>query len=505
MSRRDDLVAAMARRLRDIAPALLPTVPEDTGTHAPGNLLDLMVREHGGHRATDSATWLLLVALSATYPSSEDVLAARRVLEIDGPPTAALWLLDTARTTILSRSAPRTAASATLRLVDGTVLVDVEQALKHPVDDSPGPDAASTRAAVRLWCAQQRTVPVTWDADGRALRPLSTAEVDRLHGRAPAGDARPVQASPPEVVVPTGSRLVLVDVPDVRTCAPLAALAEHSDTTLLALGHDMLPVIGADLRPEGEPDGFVRYLTVLKHAARLVALDGTVATQLRGFGGALASQGMPAPPVTVVATADPAPVASAGARPEDATVRPEHERTSVLCLGGHEPEENHAAVLHAAEHLWRTGLDFPLVLVDRRGSGSARLHAAVDELVAAGRSVSFAPADDASALAALCRTARFVAAPVLSSRGVATASAALGEGIPVLTGDLPALRELADAGGCLLVDPTDDAAISAAMRALLSDDGLVDRLRAEAAARPPRPDEEFASSLWMALTAEVSP
>lgn len=76
---------------------------------------------------------------------------------------------------------------------------------------------------------------------------------------------------------------------------------------------------------------------------------------------------------------------------------------------------------------------------------------------------------------------------------------ALAKGVPVLTSDYGSLAEVAAAGGCLTVDPRDPEAIAAGMRTLLTDDALVDRLRREAAARPARSWEQYATEVWDAL------
>ena len=50
-----------------------------------------------------------------------------------------------------------------------------------------------------------------------------------------------------------------------------------------------------------------------------------------------------------------------------------------------------------------------------------------------------------------------------------------------------------------MVDPRDDEALVAAMRQLLTDDGLRARLRLEIQARPNRTWENYAAELWDGL------
>ena len=42
----------------------------------------------------------------------------------------------------------------------------------------------------------------------------------------------------------------------------------------------------------------------------------------------------------------------------------------VLMVGSFEPRKNHLGVLHAAETLWREGLDFELTFIGGSGWGS---------------------------------------------------------------------------------------------------------------------------------------
>jgi glycosyltransferase involved in cell wall biosynthesis len=59
----------------------------------------------------------------------------------------------------------------------------------------------------------------------------------------------------------------------------------------------------------------------------------------------------------------------------------------------------------------------------------------------------------------------------------------LWRGVPCVCSDLPVLRENADAGGCLAVAPGDVAAWKSALRAVLTDTAVVQKLQAAAAVR----------------------
>jgi glycosyltransferase involved in cell wall biosynthesis len=76
---------------------------------------------------------------------------------------------------------------------------------------------------------------------------------------------------------------------------------------------------------------------------------------------------------------------------------------------------------------------------------------------------------------------------------------ALACGTPVITADFGSQREIAEAGGCLMVDPRDDVQLTDAMRLLLTDEGRLAALRAEIPGRPSRSWDEYATSLWSFL------
>jgi glycosyltransferase involved in cell wall biosynthesis len=75
----------------------------------------------------------------------------------------------------------------------------------------------------------------------------------------------------------------------------------------------------------------------------------------------------------------------------------------------------------------------------------------------------------------------------------------LGAGTPVVTSDFGSMAEIAEAGGCVLVDPRNDEAIAEGVRSLLVDEELHKRLAAEASARRPRSWGEYADDVWDAM------
>jgi glycosyltransferase involved in cell wall biosynthesis len=76
---------------------------------------------------------------------------------------------------------------------------------------------------------------------------------------------------------------------------------------------------------------------------------------------------------------------------------------------------------------------------------------------------------------------------------------ALASGTPVITSNFGSMKEIAAEGGALLVDPRDDADLTAAMRILICDDEVHARLSKEAAMRSTTTWEHYAAQTWAYL------
>ena len=160
-------------------------------------------------------------------------------------------------------------------------------------------------------------------------------------------------------------------------------------------------------------------------------------------------------------------------------------RAALLCVGIIEPRKNQEFLLGVCAALWRDGLDFDLHLVGRvnphfgapilrrlraaqRHEPRLHLHAAVSD----------------TALRALYGSARAVVFPTLAEGCGLPLLEALWRGVPGVASDLPAIRENADGGGCLLAPVNDPAAWADRLRTVLTDPAAGQRLQQAAARRP---------------------
>ena len=67
------------------------------------------------------------------------------------------------------------------------------------------------------------------------------------------------------------------------------------------------------------------------------------------------------------------------------------------------------------------------------------------------------------------------------------------------------MAEIAEGGGCLVVDPRDVDSLESAMSRLLQDDRLLERLRLEATSRRSVTWDDYADELWRFLAESGAP
>ncbi|HEY0188616.1 MAG TPA: glycosyltransferase family 1 protein [Cellulomonas sp.] len=480
--------AALLQRLTAAAEALDLVPPPDAGD--PMALLDLLVRHARSQGGTD-VVWLLLVALGGTYPDDALVRQATRRLDLDTVAEAALWLL----TEALVRLRQARMSTAEIEIVRGGTLVDVDFSARHNLNTGI---QRVVRSAVPRWVADHDPVLVAWTAQGttRTLTPVERGRVIAWSG--PVEAPRQPETAAQRLIVPWRSVLVLPEVPAPHLCGMLAALAEHSGNAVTMVGYDAIPVVSADLMPPAEPNRFVRYLTIVKHAYRVSGISATAAAEYRGFARMLPAQGLPGPDVTECLLPVDVPAAGTHAGATAATALP-----LVLVVGSHEPRKNHLAVLHAAERLWREGLEFRLRFIGGSSWASKDFDRTVRRLRRAGRPVTIGRSVGDTDLWDSYRTARFTVFPSLHEGYGLPIAESLAVGTPAITSDFGSTAEISRDGGTLPVDPRDDEALLEAMRRLLQDDALLAELGAQARRRPVRSWDDYAAELWDQLVATV--
>src|SRR5919106_1299037 len=443
-------LVALQQRLGAIAPHLLADPAPVDGDDPVATCEDLLRRlvESVTEVPTCDRIWLLLVGLTATFPTDDEVRAARRQLEIESVDGAAFWLLDQAYDAAVSNGS----GAHRLRIVGG-VVVDVDYTATH--DLLTGIQRV-VRTVVPRWHRDHDVELVVWTERASAFREPVPDERERvLHWRGPL--RRPtLPPAQPVVVVPWRGTVVVPEVPRITQCRRLTSLAAHSPNRVVLVGYDCIPVVSAELVPIAEPTRFVQYLALVKHADVVAAISESAAREFRGFVDALPSQGLTGPEVTAC------PLAS--------------------------------------ELLWREGLRFELRMLGSGGWTTMAFDRRVADLRRAGRTLTVEREMDDEYVWAAYRRARFT---VFTSHhegfGLPVAES-LAAGTPVIAGSHGAVAETASGGGAVLVDPDDDGALVDAMRLLLTDAGALDDLRRAARARPTRTWDDYAAELWAIAT-----
>lgn len=484
-------LTALDQRFEQAATILLDPVPDLPRSGHPGQvasfLLPPLVEACRGRERTD-AQWLLLTAAFGAFPTTDQLLEFARRLELQPPHAIQTQLLAD-----MLADAGRGRLDLPMTLVVGGTLVDVDHSARN--DTHTGIHRV-VRETTPRWREKHDARAVAWIDQYSAFRALSAEEETRIfaYGQpVPETADGGAQEGPATLVVPWRSTVVLVDVPNTQADEQLAALARFSGNTLALIGYDMIPITSADTRPFSDSVAFGQYLSVVKHAHRVAGISGSATTEFAGFAAALRAQGLPGPEVRTVELVTEPPAGAAAAPARRGT------RPVVLCTGSREPHKNQRTVLHAAERLWRDGLDFEVRLVGGHGWNEDVLRPAADRLHAAGRPLTELGRVSDAELTAQLRAADLVAFVSLHEGYGLPVAEALACGTPVLTANFGSQQEIARGGGCVTVDPRDDDAVTEALRTLLTRPDELARLRAEIADRPVRTWAEYADELWTYL------
>jgi len=442
------------------------------------------------------ARWLVLTAAFGALPTIDQLLEFGRITELASAVHTEYTLLAE-----VIKDPGRGRVDLPMTIISEGVVVDVDFCARH--DTHTGIHRV-VRETIPRWSAEHEVTTVASIDQYSAFRSLAPREVNRVfaYDHPDPVDQAAEMAYRPQLVVPWRSVLVLPESANPREGAnsrdggQLACLARFSGNTVSMIGYDMIPITSAEMRPRADADAFTQYLTVVKHAHRVAGISRSSAAEFAGFTHSLAAQGLSGPEVREVLLAGEAPQALESSR------RRGGSRPVMLCVGSQEPHKNQRAALHAAERLWREGLAFEVRLVGGIGWSNDVLRPAIERLVDAGRSITPLGRVSEVRLMDELRSADFVFFASLHEGYGLPVAEALACGTPVITSNFGSQLEIAELGGCIVVDPRDDDEVTDAVRRLLTEPDELDRLRAEAVARPVRTWDAYAAELWAFLCAD---
>jgi glycosyltransferase involved in cell wall biosynthesis len=450
-----------------------------------------MIAERIYSARENSELWLFFTALSGAFPNDRDIEHVI-LFRDDQPKTKFIdW--------IVAASAISAVASGSsllpMRIIEGVPFVDVSSCARF--DRQTGIQRVE-RETMPLWARDHDAVFVAWsDRDG-SYRTLREKERRRVlawgtHKDVPSGHVD----EPLEFVVPWKTVVVLPEVANHDQSSRLRGIARHSGNKVTAIGYDMIPMMSPELMPKDMGSDFLEYLGVIKYSSAVAGISQSATNEFHGFFTAV-SKANPAD-ATVVAVELPTEVPAT----ERAVPRPQSSELVVLCVGSHEPRKNHGTVLHAAEKLWREGVNFKLVFLGGGGWGTD-FDTLVHKLKRSGRPVEIHKAVTDAVLWDAYRSASFTVFPSLHEGFGLPIAESLAFGTPVIASNHGSTKEIADRGGCLLVDPRSDQEVFEAMRTLLTDHETYNRLTTEAASITLRSWDEYATDLWKVLVDDVS-
>jgi len=477
---------ALRRRLLAVAPHLVD------GEFAASSTLSILrqVTAAVARAQDDARLWLLFSATAGALPDADEFAALRRAL---------VWARDdaaAARTVLQHAVALMDRSHSHYRDIDireREVVVDVDYCATHGFTSGV---QRVVRETLRRWRSHEGLYLAAWDSEGRAMRPLTDDEIERTtawhRGHRRIIDMQGAHGATVSVI-PWRSTVLLPEVAADRFAPRLAALASHSGNRVVAIGYDTIPATdGFFVAPE-QSQSFARYLTILKGVDQIVAISRAAAAEFAGFIEAVAAQGVAGPQITVLALPEEVPA-------EPADPAPPAEIPLVLAVGSHEIRKNHVVIADAAEILWREGLKF--ILLFAGGSGPewyTDLDDRVTELVLAGRTVAIVEGISDEELAQAYAAARVQIVVSLHEGFGLPVVESLSAGTPVITSERGSMAEIAEAGGCVVVDPESVTALADAMRRLLTDDEELERLRGEIADRPRTTWNDYADRLWQVV------
>lgn len=439
--------------------------------------------------------WLALAVLTGELPVDDDVVEAQRRLRLDGPgrvlsPPVVRWL---ARTGADDRPLP------VVEVLCGGVTVDLHHTSETEL--ATGIQRVARETAQR-WERDHDIALVGWTTNYLALRRLDPRAHRRALGNHHHGDGTDPVRGPdaPTVIVPWQGVHVTVELAteEPRT-ARMQALARHSGNRTGMIGFDCVPLTTAETAAESMGGAFARLLACVRHIDRLATISEGAAVEYRGWRAMLAGTGLHGPDVMSVPLPVEAKEPTAAALEQARSQFGLGSLPLVLCVGSHEPRKNHLAVMHAAELLWREGLEFSLVFVGGNAWKSERFLQTLVGLRDGGRPIQSLSALSDDLLWAAYQTAHVVLFPSLNEGFGLPVAEGLASGTPVITSGFGSMAEIAEQGGALLVDPRDDHDIAAALRRVLSEPTVHADLAAQARLRPRRSWDTYAGELWSYL------
>lgn len=270
----------------------------------------------------------------------------------------------------------------------------------------------------------------------------------------------------------------------------IAQAREHGVRTA-AIFYDLIPITNESYREQAKIP-HEAYVRDLLDVDLVLPISQYAADELRRyehqhFGIGKPSRSRPGRRIAAV------PLAEELLQPLDASAESGTTRDVILLLGTIEPRKQQTRVLRVLrDNGSETARKLKVVIV---GSIHHKSADEFGELLASCPNVEYRGYLSDREIAALWSRARFsVFASNDEGFGLPICES-LARGVPCLTADFGAMREVAAGGGCVLVDVNSDDALAGGLARLAGDDQLVEALQDEIRRRPPRPWKTYAAEI----------
>jgi glycosyltransferase involved in cell wall biosynthesis len=264
----------------------------------------------------------------------------------------------------------------------------------------------------------------------------------------------------------------------------------------IAIFHDAMP-----LRIPGQADShdklFAQYVRALACMDQVVCISREVEDDLLHYWKEFRLNPKPTGVI-------PWPVPFVGPHPDNP---PNQAARRILYVSRLKLRKNHLLLLDACESLWREGEQFCLDLIgiEDAFTDTRTILRKVRALAAKGRPVRWLKHISEAELDQAYRDCAFTVFPSrLEGFGLPIIES-LWHGRPVICGRNGAIGEVASGGGCHQIDQNNPEELAQAIRLLLTDQPLYDRLYQEGRARSFRPWDDYLDDLDAFLQTETAP
>ncbi|WOO42153.1 glycosyltransferase family 1 protein [Rubellicoccus peritrichatus] len=357
-------------------------------------------------------------------------------------------------------------------------------------------------------------LPICYDRFAKCWRPLSKEEMLYLEppvnnspdtargtkwtlGQRSRGYLDSLKGRTPRLPIRQYSGLIVPEIFNTSVGAAYQELRPLLSGPMVAVCHDLLAINYPHLTPMGSVSRFPTYLEHLRQFDGIAANSVSTAHDLGAYWSSRNTDELPVIEPILLGTDDlkvePFPASQNG-------------KVRILCVGTLEARKNHETLLDAAEMLWKKGRSFELVMVGmvnlETGSKAMRRIISMEKQ---GLSVKWLGAISESRLHQEYAKAHFTVYPSIAEGFGLPVAESMRFGRACVTANNGAIAEIAQGGGCVMVDTASARAIADGMDQLISNDHLRRRLELEATSRELRSWSEYGTELISWLKVLASP